>query len=68
MQVVFFLVFIIKFEIRPRRHLKYNGKSVSNIEKCSENFKMKDKRKIRAAEMENTYMSPYVAVKYVSNP
>ena len=27
---------------------------------------MKDKRKIRAAEMENAYMSPYVAVKYIS--
>jgi len=62
-QFVFFLVFIIKFEIRQRRHLEYYGKSVSSIE----NFKTKEKRKIKAAEMKNTYMSPYVAVKYVSN-
>jgi hypothetical protein len=51
--VCLFLVLIIKFEIRPERPLKYNGKSVSSIEKFSKNFKTREKRKIKSAEMEN---------------
>ena len=42
--------------------MKYNGKSVSSIEKCSENFKMKEKKKDKSSG-NGKYMSPYVAVK-----